>query len=58
MPTTKLLCGESMSIQEFLANALEEPQEIAVRDAIIAERIGALNKDEINDIGYYLAKYR
>ena len=36
-----------MSIQEFLANAPEEPQEIAVRDAIIAlKRIGALNKDE------------
>ena len=47
-----------MSIQEFLANAPEEPQEIAVRDAIIAlKRIGALNKDEkLTMLGYYLAK--
>ena len=36
-----------MSIKEFLANAPDHPQEIAVRDAIISlKRIGALDEHE------------
>jgi HrpA-like RNA helicase len=54
----KLLCGDNMSIKTFLANAPDQPQEIAVRDAIISlKRIGALDEDEkLTMLGYYLGK--
>ena len=54
----KLLCGDTMSIKEFLANAPDQPQEIAVRDAIISlKRIGALDEHEkLTMLGYYLGK--